>query len=683
MSNRSITPAITGDMRSELFTHEVSRVARTLGRNDDVDVVFAGNEARTDGSKIYLPALPQGTVVKQDTARGLRGYADHETFGVRKTDPKAWELFLGAGRKANEEWQNMADVVEDMRVERYGLMEYPGAQKNIAALLPMQEKQMVEALKEDPSLASDKLRATPMAVALEGRRRMGTDATTCESMLAKLDPSIVANAKRYMDAVEKLPDGKAGTEQSIRLAASILEDLSSEEKPDHEDEGDGAGGGGRGKASGGDDGAGSGGASGDDDYDPDKKDEFDPDKITHDHMRQGGKGAGGGVMGVKEGDPADLATAVDMLEALKRSGEAKTANTASLSPDLSRVAATAIDEVRRLARHETGRDPYLIMDPENDAWHTRTSKTYYTRTLNSGVAGWDASTKGTAAQVSVMRRKLERLIMAKQRRDWDVARESGFLDPKRLTQAAMGSRNVHRVKIDKPEIDTAVCILIDLSGSMGGSKCHLAQNVAIALAQCLNTIGADFAIYGFSNTVGHDGDTDARGTSDAYHKARVKRRERHEAMGERGKLEPPRRGWGRTEPLDMLVFKEFGDSLRDAKPSLGAIAKCVGGNNSDADALYAAWNQLRLRPAQKRLMITLSDGSPAWSTSFDVGTLTKEAVRSITSQGCEMAGVGILDESVKEYYPTWSVASSLDEFAGKTMDILAKLMLGDRVRVSR
>ncbi|MBF9682944.1 hypothetical protein IAI36_11715, partial [Streptococcus pseudopneumoniae] len=79
-----------------------------------------------------------------------------------------------------------------------------------------------------------------------------------------------------------------------------------------------------------------------------------------------------------------------------------------------------------------------------------------------------------------MKNKLRTALLSKQRRDWDFGREIGKLDSKRLVSAYGGKPNVFKARIDRPEENTAIQILIDLSGSMHGEKVKLAQDCAIA-----------------------------------------------------------------------------------------------------------------------------------------------------------------------------------------------------------
>jgi len=99
---------------------------------------------------------------------------------------------------------------------------------------------------------------------------------------------------------------------------------------------------------------------------------------------------------------------------------------------------------------------------------------------------------------NVMRRKLERAWMSKDNRDWDGGREDGRLDTRRFVGAFNGRQDVFKKREPRAEMDTALTVLIDLSGSMGGSKIRIAEQCAIALAEAVDKTGVAYEVLGFT-----------------------------------------------------------------------------------------------------------------------------------------------------------------------------------------
>jgi cobaltochelatase CobT subunit len=636
-------------MKTDLFQHEVVGVTRTLGRAHDLDLVFEGESAGTDGTTIKMPALPSNVELSNQQARAFRGFADHEAMHVRHSDMTVWERTFGKDKKPNPLLEAFANACEDMRVERLGIDEYPGVQKNLAATAELTIKRCAKQLEANPALASDPAMVGPLAITLEGRRRMGTATTECEELLSKLDPDVVAKAKLWNDAIRAC----RSTDDVVTLARRILGELPPEDLPPQPEPQKG-----KGKPNGkggGDDRDGEGQGKG---TRPDEIDNEGGDNEGGTADEDSGGGFGGSIpcLGKTHGEAPPLSA--EFGDTIK--SEAKTLS----------------------AGHDKGRPKYRVYSTAHDKWHTRHDRAdkygeYDTKgpmlASKKGERDYEQSIRNTRSQVSVMRRKLERMLLAKQRRDWDVARETGFIDPKRLSAAALGVANVFRMRTERADLDTAATILVDLSGSMSGSKVMLAQQVAIALATCLDTIGIPYSVLGFSNQSGfirRDKAGKIVGGGERY--------------GDEKHLQAARKMMaGRIEPLDMFVFKAFDERLVQARSSMGAIHHCVGGNNSDGDAVQYAWGELRKRRESRKLLLTLSDGAPANTTyGPDVGQHLRNTIQSITDQGCECVGIGIMDENVKRYYPRWAIAESLDDLAGKTMDTLAQALLGERTRVT-
>ncbi|HPE73310.1 MAG TPA: hypothetical protein PK018_14270 [Candidatus Competibacter sp.] len=105
-------------------------LAKMLGRRLGVRVVIGADEAHTDGATIFLPALPA-----DDAALAIlaNGYIDHEAAHLRYTDFTASKPPGVAGELAN--------LLEDIRIEQALGAAYPGSRDNLAALIAALEAQ--------------------------------------------------------------------------------------------------------------------------------------------------------------------------------------------------------------------------------------------------------------------------------------------------------------------------------------------------------------------------------------------------------------------------------------------------------------------------------------------------------------------------------------------------------------
>ncbi|MBF0231385.1 MAG: hypothetical protein HQK63_17625 [Desulfamplus sp.] len=90
-----------------------------------IKVVMAGSEAMTNGKTITLPAISDEFIGRDEVLnRVLHGYTDHEVGHCKYSDFKAFFGLSSATFK-------LVNTLEDIRIERKMIAEYPGARQNI------------------------------------------------------------------------------------------------------------------------------------------------------------------------------------------------------------------------------------------------------------------------------------------------------------------------------------------------------------------------------------------------------------------------------------------------------------------------------------------------------------------------------------------------------------------------
>jgi cobalamin biosynthesis protein CobT len=314
-----------------------------------------------------------------------------------------------------------------------------------------------------------------------------------------------------------------------------------------------------------------------------------------------------------------------------------------------RVLSTRFDEVfTRTSQNKRS-------DPRQDAMR-KNSVTDYNRIISK--------INGT---VNVMKSKLRRALMAKENRDWDFGRQQGRLDSKRLTSAFNGVESVYKVRKDREEFDTAVHLFVDMSGSMSGSKEIVAGQAAIAFCECLEGTGIKYQVSGFDNTYNSENiPTELR---ELVYKA-YKNGEKYR----------------RYEPLNLVIFKAFNESLQVAKGALSALTDAAGGNNSDRDAVLWAANELKSRPEKRKILFVFSDGLPA-NDEINIGyhdngldNGLKDAIKDI-SKSIECVGIGIDSDSVEKFYKNNVVIYKLDDLAGATFNKLSEILTEGKLKL--
>lgn len=664
-------------MRTDMFMHETSGVSRVLGRKEQLKVVFAGDQAGTDGNTVVLPALPGQGEIDDKHARVMRGYVDHEALHLRHTDFGVFKSIDQSTPKgqALKAWCN---AIEDMRIEALGIAEYRGMADNIGATAEAANEAAVEAIKTHPITLGT---FGALAITWEGRRRNGLAVASNESLLAQLPADLRAKVGAWCDQLPHL----RSTADALTLAEAILADMAKGEapKPKPQPEGqpgkdNGHEGGekvrGKGKAKpgaeaqecSGDDGQGTGaGGEGDEDEDEgdgadtnDGDDEGDGDAYSEDgsgddDVEAGDEGAGG--VGGGSSDPTVKPLSAELQE--------------------------GVNHVAKKIVGDGTSGKYTPLTMADDWWVDERCKskdkgyrTWREISNPAGVQLYDRFVRKAQGTTSVMRRKLERMVMAEQRVDWDGGRSQGRLDSRRLVAASMGNPYVYRTRMPARALDTAVCMLVDLSGSMRGERIMLANQIVIAMSQALETISVPHAVLGFHTSSYGD------------HGQKVHEQFYRDYAAAQAAYKPapphPEALYGRLEAVTMYEYKSFDAKLRDRRAQLAHIHTCINGANADGDSVLYAWSRLRQRRESRRIMLVLSDGAPACSGNGTSVPYLKDVVQALERNGFETYGIGIQSTEVRRFYPRYVVANSLNEFAGKSMDALAQLLLGGRARVS-
>lgn len=655
-------------MRSDLFTHEAQKTSAVFGRNTDLQVVFQGEQACTNGKTVYLPAIDQRADMSDETAAVMRGYIDHEAGHVRHTNFRALQRFAN---KATALERGLHNAIEDIWLEKRVRAEYPGAARNLKATATAVNQQYLDEVDADDPRNADPRFIAGVAITWQGRRDYG--GPTCEQCLDRLPDDLREQVEGWVDDIdtckstsdtiklakrvaseieasageaERKPEsgddakeGQPDTDEEDRPEKASDEDDSSDGQPDDDgqadDDGDES-----------DDGDGS--AAGDEpDDEPDGDevaacsgdDDESGDEPDPEHNAKGG-------VGEDSIEPYSADTAKAVEKALRNEG--LTGSTSAYRPY-----STAHDKVHHRT-DEPGKYAGRFDDEDVDWTFGARMQKSYDRQRYLDMLG------DMGGAVSGMRRKLERALMAKQKRDWDVGREHGRLDTKRLASAVAGRSNVFKLRDDRAEMDTAVSILVDMSGSMAGPKARLATQAVIALAEALDRPGIPFEVLGFNNH------SLFLGTSGRDFQA-IK-----EDLG--------RKSHDRYVPLDLYEFKRFDERLVQASGVMWQIERFSDGSNTDGEAVLSAWRRLAARPESRRVMLVLSDGQPASAGNMgaQAGYLLDVVKRVQADESCDVVGVGIMDSSVERFYKRHVVVNELDDLSGVAMDQMSRLLMGER-----
>jgi hypothetical protein len=120
-----------------------------------------------------------------------------------------------------------------------------------------------------------------------------------------------------------------------------------------------------------------------------------------------------------------------------------------------------------------------------------------------------------------------------------------------------------------------------------------------------------------------------------------------------------------------LLYKEFSKKVtRETFIERAGKGATVMSSNADSDNILVAYNRILQRNEEKKLIIVMSDGSPA-SYRGECMTYTKKVVKTIEqAHHVDIMGVGILDENVKLIYGNNQVINHAADIPESLIEIL-------------
>ena len=202
--------------------------------------------------------------------------------------------------------------------------------------------------------------------------------------------------------------------------------------------------------------------------------------------------------------------------------------------------------------------------------------------------------------VTKLANKLQRQLLAKQNRAWEFDLEEGLLDSSKLTRVIIDPYNSLSFKKEKDLDfkDTVVTLLIDNSGSMRGRPITIAAICADILSRTLERCSVKVEILGFTTKNWKGGQS-------------------REIWNKEGKPKTP----GRLNDLRHIIYKGADTHWRQAKNNLGLMLKeGLLKENIDGEAINWAFNRLKKRKEERKILMVISDGAPVDDSTLSVNT---------------------------------------------------------------
>ena len=556
------------------LTNALPIVAAAYGRTFNIPVQVGGDEAMTDGKVIRIPSVP-------DHANSLAyGYLAHEAGHVRFTN---FEL----ARHAHPLGRFVEGILEDVRIENAMIRAYPGTRSTLDSV--------VDALIADGKLSPVNVQASPSEILGNGLLHLTRHRYRRQPALANhakhADQAMrqVLGARfvhRLHGLLTEIPTLKS-TAESMALARKIIalveqesqdaspqptpaeeeDDIPSEDDerkepsiqtPDEDAESEEQGA-----------------------QNPDDEEGTD-DGAEHPEPSTQNPDGESADDGSENQEPSTRSQGQDICNALR---EALTAGEEELPEDLFATVAEALGA-------ESLTSPTLLP----------TKEPYEGNRHYGGLAL--LRVKVHSAKLTA---RLQGLVQAHTLTRHRTVQRGRSLSPAHLHRAGVGDPRIFRIKEHKVAPDTALHLLVDLSGSMSGGQDGIALDAAMALALALEPIrGVSRAVSAFPGLLGQDQNV----TAVLAHGERVATR-------------------------------------------AGAFVQSARGGTPMTGALWFAAADLLARRETRKVLLTLTDGEPN-----DVRSAL-DLMRRAAASGVECIGIGIRHD-VGRLFP---VAVRIDDIA--------------------
>ncbi len=238
--------------------------------------------------------------------------------------------------------------------------------------------------------------------------------------------------------------------------------------------------------------------------------------------------------------------------------------------------------------------------------------------------------------ITKLANKLQRQLLARQNRAWEFDLEEGLLDSSKLTRIIMDPYNSLSFMKEKDLDfkDTIVTLLIDNSGSMRGRPITIAAICADILSRTLERCAVKVEILGFTTKNWKGGLS-------------------RESWN---KIDKPKKP-GRLNDLRHIIYKGADIQWRQAKNNLGLMLKeGLLKENIDGEAISWAFNRIKKRREERKILMVISDGAPVDDSTLSVNSgdflekHLKKVVKFIENKSeVEILAIGI-GHDVSRYY---------------------------------
>lgn len=598
----------------EIFEQAIGATTRAVTGDQSVEVRFTADVAGLVSNEIRVPHLPHK--VKATDIAEVRGEADALALKYRHHDAGLHQKLAPGGAVSRA----IFDAVEVARYEAIGARQMDGMKANLSSL---EAKRAVENGLTHPS--DDEHGKLANVVGLLVRERLTGEAPPADAVLAVEGQRkwLEESVGHLLDSLEdKIEDQRGLSVVSRTIISSLLgegegDQVSPEQSQNSEDQ-----------------------------QQPDSQAEADDEAGGEEGAEAEGAESSEDGEGEAGEDEASTEAGVDELDDSEaETGEGKHEGSIPWRPNrpLDQLPDTPFYKVFTDAFDEVIKAEELC-----DAEELDRLRKYL-----------DQQMAHLTGAVSKLANRLQRRLLAQQRRHWNFDLEEGVLDAGRLSRVVTDPLRPlsYKLESDTEFKDTVVTLLLDNSGSMRGRPISIAAISADILARTLERCGVKVEILGFTTKAWKGGQS-------------------REKWLQASRPQKP----GRLNDLRHIIYKTADSPWRRARRNLGLMMReGLLKENIDGEALMWAHNRLIARPEERRIMMVISDGAPVDDSTLSVnsGTYLENHLRQVINwiesrSPVELIAIGI-GHDVTRYYQRAVTILDAEQLGGAMTDQLASL----------
>lgn len=603
-------------MKLHSFQDLVGRIAHLSTRDrKPVPITWGGGDAYTDGKRINLPALAAGTVLTPHQYTVWMGYILHEGPGhLTHTDFPEYTAAIAA-HGHNPLYKYILNLIEDIRIENADIRTFPGDRKHLDSVHQYVDDKIPTDKRTNPGINGLIYKEGYTKYRNLNTGRIEGELSTDHPLIAK-EMEGIPNLRRTQDCAS----------MADRIFELIQEEQEQKEQEEQEQEQEPRGNPGNqpqgnqpqpGEKC--DDGEqGPGGGQQEQDQSEQEKDEGDEPQSGGSSSRDNDEPLSSedeGSVGdnddngmeeddeIRDGDGDDTQGDDDNEGEEEGSGndgdrdnpsEGNATDPAEPDPELTAEEWDNLTEIGNTLKDllqsiNKTNDPNPHKSPEHrgDAIFPPAdiSQDEIFVPSDENMGQYQQTRAQMAPQILALKKMFRIHLQARSKKSWLRGMENGQLDRQRLHMAPTGSKSLFKEKRDRTIIDTAVELMLDLSGSMDE---EMVRAAAITLSEALSSIPQlKLSISGFTTV--------------------NKRR-----AGGRGFLRPAtfQSGVGRTEAMRISVFKDYTEPYTKARGKLGAIRTWL--STPLGDAYGKALERLIPRKEPRKIIFLVTDGAPSF-----------------------------------------------------------------------